>query len=165
MLRTGSASRWLWYDAAMSTPIHRGKPAESNILLAAVGKMYMYLNLMFQSLAHTGFYDNLFFWVEQDRPHAPLIVRSPFRAKHLVVVSYMVGWMKCPLPPPPSPLPDPLPLLDPPPSEKTRTRKNLGHHRQGTSHCSCLEHCFLFSVPPAKLGRRGKPSPFSESCA
>ncbi len=49
-----------------------------------------------------------------------LIVRSPFRAKHHVVVQYMARWMKCPLPPPPStPLPQPqtptpLPHLDPP---------------------------------------------------
>ncbi len=28
-----------------------------------------------------------------------LFVRSPFRAKHHVVVQYMARWMKCPLPP------------------------------------------------------------------
>ncbi len=39
---------------------------------------------------------------------------------------YMAGWMKCPLPPPPPPTPLP--------------------RRQGTSHCSCLEHCFLFQL-------------------
>ncbi len=27
-----------------------------------------------------------------------------------------------------------------------RTRKNRRHYRQETSHCSCLEHCFLFSL-------------------
>ncbi len=38
------------------------------------------------------------------------VVRSPFRAKHHVVVQYMARWMKCPLPPPPL---DPLPLPNP----------------------------------------------------
>ncbi len=41
-----------------------------------------------------------------------VIVRSPFRAKHHVVVQYMAGWMKCPLPPslnhPPPARPPPL---------------------------------------------------------
>ncbi len=75
---------------------------------------------------------------------APVIVRSPFGAKHHVVVQYMASWMKCPLPPPLQPLPG-----SPPHGLhnlwKTRsTRKNRRHYRQGTSHCSCLEHCFLF---------------------
>ncbi len=49
----------------------------------------------------------------------------------------MARWMKYPLPP--------SPHLDPPPlvGKTRRTRKNR-HYRQGTSHCSCLEHCFLF---------------------
>ncbi len=93
-----------------------------------------------------------------------VVVRSPFRVKHHVVVQYMAWWIKCPLPPPPLPplppwpLPNPLPhpwMVDPPlPLDphphgqydlwKTRrTRKNWWHYRQGTSHCSCLEHCFL----------------------
>ncbi len=73
-----------------------------------------------------------------------LIVRSPFRAKYHVVVQYMARWMNCPLPPSPSPL---SPLDPPPPAEKTmRTRENQRHDRQGTSHCSCLEHCFLYAV-------------------
>ncbi len=46
-----------------------------------------------------------------------LIVRSPLRAKHHVVVQYMaVGW-KCPCPLPPNPLPlpqPPSPHLSPP---------------------------------------------------
>ncbi len=84
-----------------------------------------------------------------------LVVRSPFRVKHHVVVQYMARWMKCPLPPsPPLPLPQPTPPLPTPcqsppcwnpPAEKTRTtRKNQWHYFQGTLHCSCLEHCFLF---------------------
>ncbi len=44
-----------------------------------------------------------------------LVVRSPFRAKHHVVVQYMAAGLKCPLPPSPSPPPpDPPPLPDPP---------------------------------------------------
>ncbi len=53
--------------------------------------------------------------LERDYPEVQryVIVRSPFRAKHHVVVQYMAGWMKCPLSPPlPTPPPDPLP--DPP---------------------------------------------------
>ncbi len=49
-----------------------------------------------------------------------VVVRSPFRAKHHVVVQYMAAGLKCPQPPLPlpdplfpSPLPDPLP---PPPA-------------------------------------------------
>ncbi len=51
----------------------------------------------------------------------------------------------------PAPLQPGPPSLDPPPMclhelwKTRRTRKNRRHHRQGTSHCSCLEHCFLFS--------------------
>ena len=75
-------------------------------------------------------------------------MRSPFRAKHHVVVQYMARWMKCPLPPLPNPLP-PRPFhLEPPCGlhdlwKTRRTRKNRQHYRQGTLHCSCLEHCFL----------------------
>ncbi len=52
-----------------------------------------------------------------------IIVRSPFRAKHHVVVQYMARWMKClqplsplwdPLPPVGSPLQLDPPQLDPP---------------------------------------------------
>ncbi len=78
-----------------------------------------------------------------------IIVRSSFRAKHHVVVQYIARWMKCPLPPCPlTPHPQtPLPLDPPGPLWKTRrTRKNRRHYQQRTSHCSCLEHCFLFSV-------------------
>ncbi len=43
--------------------------------------------------------------VEQDLQRIVLfwfvVVRSPFRAKHHVVVQYTARWMKCPLPPPP----------------------------------------------------------------
>ncbi len=65
-----------------------------------------------------------------------LIVRSPFRAKHHVVVQYMARWMKCPLPPPPKPHPPPLPHTQTPPTaippmdsahdwwKTRRTRKN-----------------------------------------
>ncbi len=44
------------------------------------------------------------------------IVRSPFRAKHHVVVQYMAAGPKCPLPPPPcgAPPPWPDPPTDPP---------------------------------------------------
>ncbi len=57
----------------------------------------------------------------------------PFRAKHHVVVQYVARWMKCPLPPPQPP---------------SRRQGGQGESatlpmRQGTSHCSCLEHCFL----------------------
>ncbi len=86
------------------------------------------------------------------------IVRNPFRAKHHVAVQYMARWTKYPLPPlnshplpqPPSPCPDPPPLDPPCPQNPLwkirRTRKNWRHYRQGTSHCSCLEHCFLFHM-------------------
>ncbi len=49
----------------------------------------------------------------------------------------------------PLPNPPPLTLLPGPPCSlhdlwKTRgRRKNQQHYRQGSSHCSCLEHCFL----------------------
>ncbi len=56
-----------------------------------------------------------------------------------------------PYAPSPSPTPCPqtlgLPCPQTPPRKTRRTRKNRRHHRQGTSHCSCLEHCFLFSSP------------------
>ncbi len=84
-----------------------------------------------------------------------LIVRSPFGAKHHVVVQYMARWLKCPLPPPPTPPPPPQPLKPlapgppqpPPPWKARRTRRNRRHYQQGTAHCSCLEHCFLFLLP------------------
>ncbi len=104
-----------------------------------------------------------------------LIVRSPFGAKHHVVVQYMARWMKCPLPPPPTPLPlspTPLPLPQPPtptpspcwtplphqtplPSagpptqreDKEDKEESMTLPAQGTSHCSCLEQtsCLVFS--------------------
>ncbi len=43
-----------------------------------------------------------------------------------------------PTPGPPAPRP-PLACMT------RRTRKNQRHYRQGTLHCSCIEHCFLFS--------------------
>ncbi len=50
-------------------------------------------------------------------------------------------------PPPQATLPpDPLPSDPPPPWKTRRIRKNRRHYRQGTSHCSCLEHCFLFDL-------------------
>ena len=85
-----------------------------------------------------------------------LIVRSPFWAKHHVVMQYMAAGPKCPLPPlPPQP--------DPPPAEDSmagggqggpgRIDKqgriddiNAAAMLQGTSHCSCLEHCFSLVV-------------------
>ena len=52
-----------------------------------------------------------------------IVVRSPFRAKHHVVVQFMARWMKCPLlPPPPNPLP--LPLPNPPPLPKPPCNQN-----------------------------------------
>ncbi len=58
-----------------------------------------------------------------------LIVRSPFRVKHHVVVQYMARWMKCPLPPPPfTPLPlpqPPSPLLDPPAEDKEEKEESV----------------------------------------
>ena len=48
--------------------------------------------------------------------HAAVIVRSPFRAKHHVVMQYMAAGLKYPLPPPPLPLPPgQTPLARPPP--------------------------------------------------
>ncbi len=66
------------------------------------------------------------------------------------------GW-KCPLPPSPSPNPPPSPCLSPPPLctawlvEDQEDKEELMNKEelmtlptpQGTSHCSCLEHCFL----------------------
>ncbi len=90
-----------------------------------------------------------------------IIVRSPFRAKHHVVVQYREGgWnVPCPLPlntppPPPTPFPYLNPPAPDPPQKIRRTRKNRWHYRQGTSHCICLEPCFLFSCVhgiPAKM--------------
>ncbi len=88
----------------------------------------------------------------------PVFVRSPCRAKHHVVVQYMAAGPKCPLPPlplpqppPPPPTPSPyqtpLPLPDPlPPWRKQGGQGRIDDitGQQGTSHCSCLEHCFLF---------------------
>ncbi len=37
-------------------------------------------------------------FLSPDGSASPLVVRSPFRAKHHVVVQYMARWMKCPLP-------------------------------------------------------------------
>ncbi len=97
------------------------------------------------------------------RPYCCFIVRSPFTAKNHVVVQYMPRWMKCPLIPPlplpqhPSPSPNPVPLPDsppplpdpPPPAGPNHGEDNEDKGEsmtllaQGTSHCSCLEHCFL----------------------
>ncbi len=99
-------------------------------------------------------------WAYSQTPN--IIVRSPFRAKHHVVVQYMAAGPKCLLPPPPPggpPCPDTL-CPNPPPlghqttwlvedkedkeelmnKEKLMTLSTL----QATSHCSCLENCFLF---------------------
>ncbi len=83
-----------------------------------------------------------------------VIVRSPLRAKHHVVVQYMAGWMKCPLPPPPPPNPPARPPLlgtawlveDKEDKEEFMNKEETTvlPTPQGTSHCSCLEHCFLF---------------------
>ncbi len=51
-----------------------------------------------------------------------LVVRSPFRAKHHVVVQYMARWMKCPLPPSPlNTLALPNPPAPRPPSTDSMT--------------------------------------------
>ncbi len=87
-------------------------------------------------------------------------MRSPFRAKHHVVVQYMARWVKCPLPPPPTPLPSPCPAPSPSPcqtptrpppptgppygEDKEDKEESTTLPAQATSHCSCLEHCFLF---------------------
>ncbi len=94
-----------------------------------------------------------------------LIVRSPFGAKHHVVVQYMAAGLKCPLCPlphlntPPAARPHPLQLDTPPPQtawlvEDKEDKEELMNKEelttlptlQGTSHCSCLEHCFLLTV-------------------
>ncbi len=104
---------------------------------------------------------------------SPIVMRSPFRAKHHMVMQYLTAGLKCPLPPPwpdpcqtPQPNPpwlDPpgqTPLVDPPFlwTACSMTGGRLGGQGrideqgriddittlQGTSHCSCLEHCFLF---------------------
>ncbi len=95
-----------------------------------------------------------------------IIVRSPFRAKHHVVMQYMAAGPNCPLPPlprPPPPAPPDPPRPDPPqtpPAEDSMAGGGQGGPGridkqgridyinatatlQGTSHCSCLEHCFL----------------------
>ena len=82
-------------------------------------------------------------------PFEVLVVRSPFRAKHYVVVQYMAAGLKCPLSP--SPLPPP-PLWTVWVAEDKEDKEELMNKEelttlptpQGTSHCSCLEHCFLF---------------------
>ncbi len=66
------------------------------------------------------------YWCVLHQGDHGIVVRSPFRAKHHVVVQYMARRMKCPLPP--SPFPNTLP--QPPPQEQhdwwktKRTRKN-----------------------------------------
>ncbi len=90
-------------------------------------------------------------------------------AKHHVVVQYMAAGLKCPLPPPPYQTPyqrQTPPRGRPPPQRKTpldsmqhdwlvedkEDKEELMNKEelitlltpQGTSHCSCLEHCFLF---------------------
>ncbi len=88
-----------------------------------------------------------------------LIVRSPFRAKHHVVVQCMAAGLKCPLPPPPyqtplPPWPDPPPMARPPPCGQTpawlvedkEDKEELMSKEefmtlpmpQGTSHCFLL---------------------------
>ena len=82
-------------------------------------------------------------------PDSPLrvcsfsIVRSHFRAKHHVVVQCMARWLKCPLPPPPPPGLETSPAWTSPDKEDKEELTTLPTP-QGTSHCSCLEHCFLF---------------------
>ncbi len=78
-----------------------------------------------------------------------IFVQKPLEGKHHVVVQYMARWMKCPLPPPAWTTP---PRLDPPSLCVCRLYKAMhqGRGRQGTSHCSCLAHCFLLQV----LGRQ-----------
>ncbi len=95
-----------------------------------------------------------------NRAAGDVVVRSPFRAKHHVVVQYMAGWMKCPLPPspPPNPLSPARPPRGVPPGgggpawlvEDKEDKEELMNKAeltlptpQGTSHCSCFEHCFL----------------------
>ncbi len=66
--------------------------------------------------------------IETHLSDRPIVVRSPFRAKHHVAVQYMAGYMKCPLPPPlpqpPLPLSDPPSPAGPPCGGTRRTRKN-----------------------------------------
>ena len=71
-------------------------------------------------------------------------------------------------PPPPDPLPQPDPL---PPTRTPLQRRQGGQGRinnitswQGTLHCSCLEHCFLFPVSVLKISQWPPPHahPFSE---
>ncbi len=82
-----------------------------------------------------------------------IIVRSPFRAKHHVVVSAVYGKVDEMSPTPlPSPNPPP-PCQTPIPHQTPQHRRQGGQGRinditgrQGTSHCSCLEHCFLLDL-------------------
>ncbi len=118
--------------------------------------------------------ENFDFWGRDSR----IIVRSPFRAKHLVVVRFRqpaMGQMclspvtPCPhVPHPHVPLPPcpPLPSCPPVYNIDTRQHQLQATYPQvlrgyvvscfffvlrenmflGTSHCSCLEHCFLFCL-------------------
>ncbi len=96
-------------------------------------------------------------------------MRSPFRAKHHVVMQYMAAGPKCFPPPmdrpparprqPDPPWPEPPCSQTPPevsmagggqggPGRIDKQRRiddiNAAAMLQGTSNCSCLEHCFLF---------------------
>ncbi len=79
----------------------------------------------------------------------PLVVRSPFRAKHHVVMQYMAAGPKCPLPPLDRPPPARPPMARPPHSQTPhgnrqhdwwrtrRTRKNLMNKEELTLYQRC----------------------------
>ncbi len=94
-----------------------------------------------------------------------VVVRSPFRAKHHVVVQYIAAGWKCPLPPSPTPHPSP-PLLRLDPrgqtplrqhgwwkTRRTRknwwTRENWWHYRRRKGLCAARD--FALQLPWALL--------------
>ncbi len=60
-----------------------------------------------------------------------VIVRSPFRSKHYVVVQYMARWLKCPLPLPPDPPLPPQPPTHEAPYPQTSLPPDPSHGKQG----------------------------------
>ncbi len=87
-------------------------------------------------------------------PTMTLVVRSPFRAKHHVVVQCMARWMKCPLPLPQAPSPSPNPPRPPTP------RRQGGQGRIGdiigkglrTAVALSTASCFMKEPVTVELG-------------
>ncbi len=83
---------------------------------------------------------------------------------------YMARWIKCSLPPPPTPSPCPTPTPHRLVEDKEDKKELMNKEElmtlpvQGTSHCSCLEHCFLFDSstqqnPPPLVPHISPPHP------